>query len=123
MAVKGDVEKVREALQGDPEVTLANWNSNDQVVIAGSKAAMARAQKLLTEQGFKTIPLPVSAAFHTPLVGHAQKPFAKAIKAATFPRAQAARILEQHRPGPCGRPRDDPRTAGRAYPQPGAVPR
>ena len=84
VAVKGEWEKVRDALKGDTEVTLANWNSNDQVVIAGSKPAMERAQKVLNEQGFKTIPLPVSAAFHTPLVGHAQKPFAKAIKAAKF---------------------------------------
>lgn len=83
-AVKGDVEKVREALKNDPNVTLANWNSNDQVVIAGSKSALERAQQSLNEQGFKTIPLPVSAAFHTPLVGHAQKPFAKALRSVTF---------------------------------------
>lgn len=84
VAVKGEAEKVREALKNDAEVTLANWNSNDQVVIAGSKPAMARAQKTLNDLGFKTIPLTVSAAFHTPLVKHAQKPFAKAIKAAKF---------------------------------------
>ena len=86
VAVKGDAEKIRAALQNDPEVTLANWNSNDQVVIAGSKPAMTRAQQVLNAQGFKTIPLPVSAAFHTPLVGHAQKPFAKAIQSAKFHR-------------------------------------
>ncbi len=84
VAVKGEVEKIRAVLADDPEVTLANLNSNDQVVIAGSKQAMARAQQRLNEQGFKTIPLPVSAAFHTPLVGHAQKPFAKAVKAVKF---------------------------------------
>ncbi|HEX9019495.1 MAG TPA: beta-ketoacyl synthase N-terminal-like domain-containing protein, partial [Anaerolineaceae bacterium] len=84
VAVKGDVEKIRQALQGDPEVTLANWNSNDQMVIAGSKAAMSRAQETLAGLGFKTIPLTVSAAFHTPLVGHAQKPFAKAIQSVKF---------------------------------------
>lgn len=83
-AVKGDVEKIREALKDDSDVTLANWNSNDQVVIAGSKPAMERAQQRLNEQGFKTIPLPVSAAFHTPLVGHAQKPFAEALRSVTF---------------------------------------
>jgi acyl transferase domain-containing protein len=84
MAVKGDVEQIRSALKDDSEVTLANWNSNNQVVIAGSKPAMARAQKTLEAQGMQVIPLPVSAAFHTPLVAHAQKPFAKAIKAAKF---------------------------------------
>ena len=86
MAVKGDGEKVRAALQSEPDVVLANWNSNNQVVIAGSKAALARAQATLNAQGFSTIALPVSAAFHTPLVGHAQKPFAAAIKKANFKR-------------------------------------
>ncbi len=84
VAVKGEAGQVKAALNGDPGITLANWNSNDQVVIAGSKPDMARAQQILNQQGFKTIPLPVSAAFHTPLVGHAQKPFAKALKSVTF---------------------------------------
>lgn len=84
VAVKGEADKVRAALNGDPEVVLANWNSNNQVVIAGSKAAMARAQQTLTAAGFSCVPLPVSAAFHTPLVKHAQEPFAKAIKSVKF---------------------------------------
>lgn len=86
MAVKGDVTKISELLKDDAEITLANWNSNNQVVIAGSKAAIARAQQTLNAQGFSTIPLPVSAAFHTSLVGHAQKPFADAIQSVTFNR-------------------------------------
>lgn len=90
-AVKGEAEKIREVLKDDPEVTLANWNSNDQVVIAGSKPAIARAREALEAQGFKTVPLPVSAAFHTPLVKHAQKPFAQAIRSVTF-RAPKVRV-------------------------------
>lgn len=86
MAVKGDVIRISELLKDDSEITLANWNSNNQVVIAGSKAAIARAQQTLNAQGFSTIPLPVSAAFHTPLVGHAQKPFADAVQSVTFNR-------------------------------------
>lgn len=84
LAVKGDVEQVRRILQDIPEVTLANWNSNNQVVIAGSRTAMAQAQTKLATQAFQVIPLPVSAAFHTPLVGHAQKPFADAIAGVEF---------------------------------------
>ncbi len=84
LAVKGDVDKIQALLKDDPEVTLANWNSNNQVVIAGSKPVIARAKQMLAEQGFSTIPLPVSAAFHTSLVGHAQRPFAAAIQAAHF---------------------------------------
>ena len=84
VAVKGDVEQVRALFANDADVTLANWNSNNQVVIAGPKAAMARARQVLEAQGFQAVPLPVSAAFHTPLVAHAQKPFAEAMRQVTF---------------------------------------
>jgi polyketide-type polyunsaturated fatty acid synthase PfaA len=84
VAVKGDVNKVKEDLKDFPEVTLANWNSNNQVAVAGPKPALARVQQVLTEKGYSVVPLPVSAAFHTPLVGHAQKPFAEAVNATPF---------------------------------------
>ncbi len=99
VAVKGDVERVRDVLREDPEVTLANWNANNQVVIAGSKPAMARARERLEQQGFQTIPLPVSAAFHTPLVEHAQKPFAGAIRRAKFKRP-AKQVFSNSTGGP-----------------------
>jgi polyketide-type polyunsaturated fatty acid synthase PfaA len=84
LAVKGDVEKIREELKAFPDITLANFNSNNQVALAGSKVAVAKVQQVLAEKGFSVVPLQVSAAFHTPLVGHAQKPFAKALKALEF---------------------------------------
>jgi acyl transferase domain-containing protein len=84
LAVKGDVEKIRTAIQAFPAVTLANWNSNEQVVLAGTKAEIARVQDALDQQGFSPIPLQVAAAFHTPLVGHAQKPFAAVLEKIPF---------------------------------------
>lgn len=84
LAVKGDVEKIREEIKAFPEVKLANWNSNSQVVLAGSKPAVAEIQKALTEKNYSVVPLDVAAAFHTPLVGHAYKPFAAAINKVTF---------------------------------------
>jgi len=84
LAVKGDVDKIKEELKAFPEITLANYNSNNQVALAGSKAAVAAVQQALSAKGFSVVPLQVSAAFHTPLVGHAQKPFAKALKALKF---------------------------------------
>jgi acyl transferase domain-containing protein len=80
LAVKGDAEKIRAELIAYPEITLANWNSNSQVVLAGAKPVITNIQKVLTEKGYSVVPLDVSAAFHTPLVGHAQKPFAEAIQ-------------------------------------------
>jgi polyketide-type polyunsaturated fatty acid synthase PfaA len=84
LAVKGDVEKIRQEIASMPGVTLANWNSKNQVVLAGSKLVMTQAQQALSEKGFSAIPLSVSAAFHTPLVGHAQKPFAEVIAQTPF---------------------------------------
>ncbi|MEC4728603.1 acyltransferase domain-containing protein, partial [Shewanella sp. D64] len=65
-------------------VKVANYNAPTQSVIAGPTASTGEAAKALSELGFKAINLPVSGAFHTELVGHAQAPFAKAIDAAKF---------------------------------------
>jgi polyketide-type polyunsaturated fatty acid synthase PfaA len=84
LAVKGDIEKIEEAIKDHPEVTLANQNANNQVVLAGAKPDIEKIQQALSDQGFSVIPLPVSAAFHTKLVQHAQKPFARSLKTAKF---------------------------------------
>ncbi|NDJ25064.1 acyltransferase domain-containing protein [Nostoc sp. B(2019)] len=88
LAVKGDVNQVTELIKNFPQVTVANLNSHHQVVLAGTKAEIAKVQEILKTQGFSTVLLGVSAAFHTPLVAHAQKPFAKAIEKVTFKEPQ-----------------------------------
>jgi len=53
----------------DGVVVLANHNSDTQVAISGSVAAVASAGRALTEAGArKVIPLNVSGAFHSPLL-------------------------------------------------------
>ncbi|MGI2171694.1 SDR family NAD(P)-dependent oxidoreductase [Shewanella sp. MF05960] len=72
-------------------VKVANYNAPTQLVIAGPTDACANAAKAITaELGFKAIALPVSGAFHTPLVAHAQKPFAKAISKVKFAKPKVA---------------------------------
>ncbi len=88
LAVKGDVSQVTELIKNFPQVTIANLNSHHQVVLAGTKVEIAKVQEILKTQGFSTVLLGVSAAFHTPLVAHAQKPFAKAIEKVTFKQPQ-----------------------------------
>jgi acyl transferase domain-containing protein len=88
LAVKGDIDKLVSLLPGFPEITLANYNSNQQVVLAGSKAAIKNAAEKLNAQGYSTVALPVSAAFHTSLVGHAQAPFAEEIIKVKFKKPQ-----------------------------------
>ena len=88
LAVQGDADRIRSAIENFESVAIANWNSPQQVVLAGDKTAIIRAQALLEKQGYSATMLPVSAAFHTPLVGHAQVPFAKAVETVTFNRPQ-----------------------------------
>jgi len=59
----------------DSDVILANRNSPNQGVLSGSKTAIEAAEKKCRELKFRTIPLPVAAAFHSCLVAEAQKPF------------------------------------------------
>ena len=84
LAVQGDADRVRSAVGNFESVAIANCNSPQQVVLAGDRTAIIRVQALLEEQGYSAIMLPVSAAFHTPQVGHAQAPFAKAVETVTF---------------------------------------
>lgn len=84
IAVKGAIDTLKELIADFPQITIANYNSNTQVVLAGTKPEMARVQQALTDRGFVFIGLPVSAAFHTPLVSYAQKRFAQAIRAVPF---------------------------------------
>ncbi|MGL4577568.1 MAG: SDR family NAD(P)-dependent oxidoreductase [Shewanella xiamenensis] len=81
---KQDIEAINDCLAQFDDVKIANYNSPTQLVIAGATAATQQAAKAIGELGFKAIVLPVSGAFHTPLVAHAQKPFSEAIDKAQF---------------------------------------
>ncbi len=65
-------EACREA-SGEGIVSPANFNSPDQIVIAGEAHAVQRASARLKEKGAKrVIPLPVSAPFHCELMAPAR---------------------------------------------------
>ncbi|HCP23543.1 MAG TPA: [acyl-carrier-protein] S-malonyltransferase, partial [Dehalococcoidia bacterium] len=70
---------------GETGVELANINTDDQIVISGDKIAVARAMDLASARGAKkTIPLPVSGAFHSSLMVEAEAGLADAIGGLTF---------------------------------------
>ncbi len=52
-------------------VEVANWNSRDQIVIAGEKEAVAKALQVL--EAPRSVPLPVSAPFHCELMKSAEE--------------------------------------------------
>ncbi|MDH6104293.1 acyltransferase domain-containing protein [Anabaenopsis tanganyikae CS-531] len=84
LAVKEDMSKVALVLRKFPLVTIANFNSPTQVVLAGPTAEITKVRQALQEEGCSAVLLPVSAAFHTPLIAFAQKSFAIATKSVKF---------------------------------------
>lgn len=71
-------------------VSVANYNAPDQIVITGTKEAVAEAGTKITEKAneleakVRVIPLVVGGAFHSPLMQEASEDFAKAIDEAVF---------------------------------------
>jgi [acyl-carrier-protein] S-malonyltransferase len=71
--------------QDDGLVQPANYNSPDQVVISGTKEGVQRATELAKAAGAKrVVDLPVSGAFHSPLMSDAVEDFGKAFKKVRF---------------------------------------
>lgn len=75
-AVAADAETVRRGL-GDCDAVVANLNSPKQTVISGPRAAVAGAIERLGAAGLAATPIPVAAAFHSPLMRPAQEPLAE----------------------------------------------
>jgi [acyl-carrier-protein] S-malonyltransferase len=85
-----------EASQGEI-VSAANFNSPDQVVIAGHTAAVARAMELAKAAGAKrAVPLPVSAPFHCALMKPAQMRMGKELEAVSFADLQIPLVNNWH---------------------------
>jgi [acyl-carrier-protein] S-malonyltransferase len=71
------VSAICQKAEEEEVVAPANYNGGGQIVIAGSKAAIARAMVLAKSEGAKRVlELPVSAPFHCPLM----KPAAEGLK-------------------------------------------
>jgi acyl transferase domain-containing protein/acyl carrier protein/NAD(P)-dependent dehydrogenase (short-subunit alcohol dehydrogenase family) len=84
LAVKEELSKVEAVTRHYPQVAIANFNSPNQIVLAGPTEAIAKVRQALQDQGYTAVLLPVSAAFHTPLIAFAQKAFAIASKTVTL---------------------------------------
>ncbi len=84
MAVMGDAKEIKEKIKKYEGVAIANYNSPKQVVVAGPSQAISDAKDGLKKDGFSAVALQVSAAFHSPLVEYAHKPFSDAIDKIKF---------------------------------------
>jgi [acyl-carrier-protein] S-malonyltransferase len=78
-------------------VQVANWNSPDQIVISGDKAAVEEALRLAKPP--KSVLLPVSAPFHSPLMKPAEDRLAADLEAIAFraPRFPVVNNVEARR--------------------------
>lgn len=58
-----------------PAIDVANYNSDKQVVVSGPKDSIKDFTPILEQQGFRVIPLQVSAAFHSRYMAAAREEF------------------------------------------------
>jgi [acyl-carrier-protein] S-malonyltransferase len=83
LAVKGAAADVHPVLDATG-ISLANDNAPRQVVLSGSEAQLAAAEALLAESGLRSMRLPVSGAFHSPLMEPAIARFRAAVASVRF---------------------------------------
>ncbi len=74
-AVSAPEERVAELLADRLGVVVCNRNAADQIVVGGATDEVERLVAAAKEAGLRAGRLPVSAAFHTPFVGHAVDAF------------------------------------------------
>ncbi len=75
---------IEEALGRREDVWIANLNSPGQTVISGTRAGIEAAVKRLKERGIQSRMLPVSCAFHSPLVAPARDRLANVLDTFVF---------------------------------------
>ncbi|HSU61892.1 MAG TPA: ACP S-malonyltransferase [Bryobacteraceae bacterium] len=90
---EGELDRIlKEAAQGQV-ITAANFNSPEQIVIAGHAQAVGRAMELAKAAGARrVILLPVSAPFHCPLMRPAQEKLRLDLQATPFAHLQTPLI-------------------------------
>jgi len=89
VAVLADADIVERSIEKHAlDVVIANKNAPSQFVLSGASEEIRRASLILTESGIKNTLLPVSAAFHSPIVADAQIPFAEALEQVEFRKSE-----------------------------------
>ncbi|HTQ80999.1 MAG TPA: acyltransferase domain-containing protein, partial [Thermoanaerobaculia bacterium] len=83
-AVQLAAEELAPLLSPGDEVVIANRNAPDQCVLSGATEAIAAVVERLTAGGVRARLLPVSGAFHSPLMATVEEPLAEAIAHCAF---------------------------------------
>ena len=82
-----EVEKIEQAIQAFPEISLAALNGT-HVVVSGPSNAIQQVEASFTEQDVRTKLLATSHAFHSTLMEPALEPFSEIADSVNFERAQ-----------------------------------
>lgn len=77
------VEKVYE-IADESNVTVANLNSSEQIVLSGTKDGISRAEEAAKKAGGRAIVLKVAGAYHSPLMDSAAARLEKVLADETF---------------------------------------
>ena len=77
-------------------ILVANYNTPGQLVVSGTKAAVALACQKAKEMKGRGIELKVSGAFHSPLMAEAAKEFAPQLRKATWNKPRFAVYCNAH---------------------------
>jgi acyl transferase domain-containing protein/NAD(P)H-dependent flavin oxidoreductase YrpB (nitropropane dioxygenase family)/NAD(P)-dependent dehydrogenase (short-subunit alcohol dehydrogenase family)/acyl carrier protein len=83
-AVLAEAGLVETALNGASNITIANYNSPKQTIIAGTKQDVAAAIEKLTAQKLAAKAIPVACAFHSPLMAPARERLAAVLDRQTY---------------------------------------
>src|SRR5215212_2909171 len=75
LALLGGTPDEAEALAHRHGLTLANDNAPGQVVLSGDRSTFRELAAAARSRGFKSIPLDVPGAFHSPAIAAAEAPF------------------------------------------------
>ncbi len=85
LAVVAAYEQVESLLkENNIELIIANHNSPSQVVLSGATEQIDNFAKIAKAEKIRAIKLPVAAAFHSPFVADAAKPFGEALASFEF---------------------------------------
>ncbi len=85
-AVQAPLETIQEILrESGLDLVLANRNSPEQGVVSGATADIEGFERRCSKRGVKCVRLPVSAAFHSPLMQDVRDPFQQALADIPFP--------------------------------------
>jgi [acyl-carrier-protein] S-malonyltransferase len=88
-----DVEEIVRQAGQEGGLAVANYNTAQQIVITGEKKSIDRAADLVKQKGGKAIPLPVSGAWHSPLMKDAVEELQDFMAGIPFSRPQSAMIF------------------------------